>query len=912
MKPLRLKWQAFGPYLKPAEIDFTALQEAIFLISGPTGGGKTSILDAMSFALYCQATGGRRDFRSMRCVSAEDDVPTLIEFDFQLGKHCYRFRRELYRRTKRGTEEVITRDRHECFIKTGEEWSLLLSGSETAVRLKAEELLHLSCEQFSQVIVLPQGEFLRFLRANSKEKGSMLETLFSVQRWESLTRKAVLTANALKSQTEELANYRKSLLEQENVTSLVDLNILTAQAAEQKQQLEKADSKLKILYETSAGKLKIAEKWERAAQTHREAAAALQKAALAAEESGKQLKQAEHFKTESEALQQSAVLAAKEKAGWEEKRQTLQNYLNAQQQAAVLQQKSDSIKAEAVALQEQITKTEESMAVGKAYVEEAQRLAEALPKLLEERTALAAIHTQYEKAATLAEQLLHLQEECKQDTETESQKQALFHTYAASLAEKEALLRNNKAAELAEHLQEGAPCPVCGSLHHPTAAVAAEAPDLPRQIQILREQVQLAQRAAIEAQRDLQHKQNQMNTLIEEYTAVQEQLAVLTNQPWEEIKAEQERLDHKITAYKKKVFSLPQAKKKLQDYLDKQKADEEKHRLTVGEAENLRINAEALLKTVPADFAGEKALLAVREKTAEYEKQYLAYTQESAEKRTLYDNAVKKQNENQTIAQTAAQSLAKAEADFADCRTEWADATPPEPQTLRTQTEQYRQESLAVSQKLGSAGARLSAVQNTLQTVTKWNSQLAALEKQYAYAAKIAQSLNGSNTKKMPILQYVLRIMLEEILTYANQFFGKLSRGRYALCLKEERAAGNAISGLDLEILDGYSMKKRSIETLSGGEQFLASLSLAFGLSDVVQQYSGAVQMDALFIDEGFGSLDQETLDIAMKAIAVLHQNGRMIGIISHVSELKQRIGAQIMVTRDAAGFSHATVKTAE
>ena len=161
----------------------------------------------------------------------------------------------------------------------------------------------------------------------------------------------------------------------------------------------------------------------------------------------------------------------------------------------------------------------------------------------------------------------------------------------------------------------------------------------------------------------------------------------------------------------------------------------------------------------------------------------------------------------------------------------------------------------------------------------------------------------------MPILQYVLSVMLDEVLHSANRFFSTLSRGRYALRLMEGPKGGNSLGGLDLEVLDGASMLPRSIETLSGGEQFLASLSLAFGLSDVVQAHSGAVRLDALFIDEGFGSLDGETLDTAMKALALLQSSGRLVGIISHVSELKNRIGCRVEVTRDAAGFSHASAR---
>ncbi len=170
MRPLRLLLQAFGPYLERTELDFRPFQEkGLFLITGPTGGGKTALLDAMCFALYCRATGGRRSFSAMRCMSAPQETPTLVEFDFALEQETYRFRRTQYVHLKRGTQEPELRESHECFRWEGEEFRLLESGSESAVRRRAENLLHLTCEQFSQVIVLPQGDFLRLLRANSKD-----------------------------------------------------------------------------------------------------------------------------------------------------------------------------------------------------------------------------------------------------------------------------------------------------------------------------------------------------------------------------------------------------------------------------------------------------------------------------------------------------------------------------------------------------------------------------------------------------------------------------------------------------------------------------------------------------------------------------------------------------------------------
>ena len=204
---------------------------------------------------------------------------------------------------------------------------------------------------------------------------------------------------------------------------------------------------------------------------------------------------------------------------------------------------------------------------------------------------------------------------------------------------------------------------------------------------------------------------------------------------------------------------------------------------------------------------------------------------------------------------------------------------------------------------------QLKAKSQALEKIKSMQEELEALSLQYSRVAKLSKLLAGANPKKMPILQYVLSVTLDQVLVSANKFFTILSRGRYALRLMDSPKGGNAYAGLDLEVLDGASMLPRSIETLSGGEQFLASLSLAFGLSDVVQSHAGAVELESLFIDEGFGSLDAETLDTAMKALSALRSGGRLVGVISHVSELQTRIPARIQVSRDAQGFSHARVQ---
>ena len=245
MKPLSLTMQAFGSYLQKTEIDFSLLGDGtIFLITGSTGGGKTTILDAMCFALYCRSTGGHRSWDEMRCTAAPDDLPTLLDFSFRLGSETYRFFRKRQAYRKRGSGERAFREEHSCYRLSGGEWELIETGAETRIRERAQELLHLTCEQFSQVIVLPQGEFLRLLRANSVGKAEILKTLFATGLWQEIARAAKSRADTLAARAGEIRAARASLLEREGVP---DADGLSAKLASLRKEIADREEESSLL-----------------------------------------------------------------------------------------------------------------------------------------------------------------------------------------------------------------------------------------------------------------------------------------------------------------------------------------------------------------------------------------------------------------------------------------------------------------------------------------------------------------------------------------------------------------------------------------------------------------------------------------------------------------------------------------
>lgn len=913
MRPLRLLLQAFGPYLQKNELDFTQFQEpGLFLISGPTGGGKTSLLDAMCFALYCKATGGRRSFAGMRCMSAPEDLPTLVEFDFSLQGQTYRFRRSQYTHINRNTKAPELRESHECFRQEDGEFRLLESGSESAVRRRAEELLHLTCEQFSQVIVLPQGEFLRLLRANSNDKGEMLKTLFSAGIWRAVTDRFHQRERDLEEKARQTSALRGSLLQKENVETTQGLEEKSKTLSQRETLLRQESVETAKKLEQAEALLQAAETYARLESARSDAAQTLEKARKAWEELECQVPQLQKKRSDAQKLREQAVVLAQESAQLKERKDQLLRAQKAETQAAATRKLAKDQQQALEKLKEQEQALSQRLEKGNAFLKSCEESSAKLPALLEQRQKLEQLSSAWEELSRREKRLQEAKNALASGEKAAQQKLLLLETVTQRLEQQERLLRQNAALDLSHTLQEGEPCPVCGSLSHPAPAQGTEALLDPQQIQALREEEKSAREAhtqaaalagsrkaeTVQAEESLKQQQALWTEAASPFgTPSQEKTAALLA----EISAQTENAKRdasRMEAAKEKLRALSEER---DNCLKAESSLREKLSALSAQAKELEHRAEEA-KSACAGLDLNALEHAIGQKQKEYESTEQAAAQLIKEAQEIQNQ----QERAQTALALSKESFEKAEAQWKAFPTPWE--TPPQLDLLRQQCQTLRQENLARREELGKVSSSMQSLNTALQDIRRLDEELSGLESQLSRVAKLSKSLSGTNPLKMPILQYVLSVMLDEVLVSANRFFSTLSRGRYALRLKEGPSS-RGYGGLDLEVLDGGSMLPRSIETLSGGEQFLASLSLAFGLSDVVQNHSGAVRLDSLFIDEGFGSLDGETLDTAMKALAMLQNSGRLIGIISHVSELKNRIPCRVEVTRDAAGFSHASIR---
>lgn len=915
MKPLRLFLQAFGPYPNQAQVDFSAFEDAgLFLISGPTGGGKTALLDAMSFALFGRATGGRRSFDSMRCNAAEDDTPTVVEYDFALGGETYRFHRERYLHINRSTKLPEFRDRHECYVKREGEFHLLESRSESAVRGRAEELLHLTGEQFAQVIVLPQGDFLKLLRANSREKGEMLRTLFSAELWKNATEKLLARTKALEESFHELETRKASLLEQEGLENAgtEDLNAAVCRAAEREAALRKENEALREKLEKTQVLLRAAEEWQRLLHAQAEAQISAQNAQAERARQLEAAKTTEQKRGRLKALREELVSLAQESAALKERAEKLKKAQQAEKSAEAAATRAAAAKKALESERENREALRASLAKGEEYLRRYQEAAQRLPGLLERRQTLEKQKADFEELEARRKKAAQAKEESAAICEKVKGKTLKCKTLAGRLERQELLEKQDAASALSKGLLPGAPCPVCGSTEHPAPALPPEGLLSQEEFAILRQEERKERQELTEL---LARETLAKETLatVEQELKAQEQLCAQSNMAQEAVIAEWTALLTELEETKKEAALLEKARQRmaaLKEAQEKSAAEEAARReeLSALEAQAAELNRQA--QEAQAACAGLDAA-ALELRLQEQEKGY--------EEREKEIDRLQKETEQEAAALERAEAanafsmaaLKKADSDLDVFLKLHPDEQRPEPEKLREEAAAFSAQNAAQAEELGKLTEKAQGLRRAAKSVQALDLELAGLDQTYRRTARLSKLLSGGNQQKLPILQYVLSIMLEEVLGCANRFFSKLSRGRYALRLMEGPKGGNALSGLDLEVLDGASGQPRSIETLSGGEQFLASLSLAFGLSEVVQEHSGAVQLDSIFIDEGFGSLDPETLDVAMKALSLL-QGGtkRMIGIISHVSELKQRIPGRIEVMRDSRGNSCLSIKS--
>ena len=1011
MKPLKLTMQAFGPFAGREEIDFTALGDnPLFLINGQTGSGKSTILDAICFALYGKTTGDEREGAQMRCDHASIETMTELELEFQLGEKTYLIRRTPIQERPKARGEGMTEHKGSALLKEldgTDEGRLIVSSKVSEATAEIELLIGLGVDQFRQVMVLPQGKFRELLMAQSKEREEIFGQLFETHIYKQIEDTLKLRAGDVQRRKQEHDARIKGVLlsahlesEDAIATELEELSPKHAQVQEQKVEAHKKVLSTQSALDAAQALIKQFEAKASLESKRIELANKKDTHAIREDRFKKALKAKEiaHLKLsrDKEGTKREELVRAVQRLGGQEKA-AQRSYLEAEKaqglilkecqdldglkrrQHALEKQKDDcaalikceqrkaEIEARGKAVKTQIEKQEQEKASAKIRLSEVHEKHKSLSGQI---AGIDAARMREKQIQAALEQLLSaekshqdvqlLSEQVTRASDALAKQKVVVESARKNTTTLRMSWHSSQAAQLAQELEEDAPCPVCGSKEHPSPARAVD-----DEAMVSVEDIEHAQETEHREQNTLQRIQADLASVTTQHAREQSRHAqILENlgdyhkpsaqlrtecneasayrQGLESQEKEAELLTRKIAELEKKLAEC----ESVFQSLNSQRED-----LRV-EFSNERTKLESLAQAVPEELRSPGALdkeldevvrqIALLEKKRAESDQALKYAQsalDTAKSRLTSANEQLKQQkeeaENAASAWTTAlsASLFDNEAGFVQAHIDESELS-----ALKAEIEAYNKEvdqieirlaALAdqlkekvspnlelVSQECAQAKAvfdeaekQFSEIDIRVQRLREVQVQLKAAEKEaealqaeYAVVGTLSGVANGQMGNKISLQRFVLGVILEDVLYQASERLLKMSGGRYELLRKLDPNKGNKPSGLDLEVLDGYTNKARPVATLSGGESFMASLALALGLSDVVQAHSGGIRLDTLFIDEGFGSLDSEALDSAIQVLTDLQSSGRMIGIISHVTELKEQMAKRIDVEASGSG----------
>lgn len=1013
MKLHSLEIQAFGPFANKEMIDFSALgNNALFLIDGPTGAGKSSILHAICYALYGETTDSDRKELGLRCDHADANDLTVLSLEFSIREEKYRITRvpNQMRPSKRGegeTEQKPTAHLRRV-LNEGEEETLVAKKTRDA-DVRIEQIVGLAPEQFLQVMVLPQGKFRELLLAKSDDRQTILSTLFQTEIYKRIEQLLKDKAGAIEKQNQKF--------EDRKVEAYSDVAVADGEA------LNKSQKEAVDLLE-----FKLKEK-EAAGGSKQQAITALKTAEVLGNtfttQHNKQ-KELDEFlqKIDEVNSQKTSIKRAEKAASIAPKWQTLQGILkdNKDKKVAIAKAEKDKEQTvfcvgEARAAVEQTTeeyklrdgfKAEEAKVEGyKSKLTTYQSLKDA--SLVAETHYVKAIDQQksLEKQAFDISQVLEnltieieiLDKACVNKAELVEQKLIakglldkrcelevarvdLLGFNQAYLEQKEQFESaeqdykkaeeeanrtemhwfSNQAAVLAAKLKEDQSCAVCGSLEHPNPAVfldnsselIQEGVDQARELQatqlkamnVIKESLQDCLRSVTDKEKGVKQLETELADEANKSVAEVKQFYSNLEKELKNIQSKEKRL---VKAKGEKL-----SKEKVREPIaDKIKAIEDKiPELTANKA-TTKIELESANKQLPEKYRSSEAiklvLTQVRQKITKMENKYTAankaltvvLTDESSiesklkELNNSLDDLYKRQEsqsqlweqalinsefaiqEDFSMAQLADDALealrqkVKAYEDKVKAlqvelgllEDQLNDKQKPDLEQLQQQSDELNIAFTLVEGLWTKASQHLTKLSDTRKKIELIESQQAEIKKQYEVVGTLSKAASGRGNVRVSLERFVLGNILDQVLSIASDRLHIMSKGQYRLIRQnEENQKKNTTAGLDLAIDDAYSGKTRPVATLSGGESFMASLALALGLSDVVQERSGGIQLDTLFIDEGFGSLDQDSLQLAINTLIDLQSTGRTIGIISHVSELKEQMAQRIEVVGSRRG----------
>ena len=941
MRPEKLTISAFGPYADRTEIDFSRLGDSgLYLITGDTGAGKTTIFDAITFALYGQASGQVRDSAMFRSKYADTATETFVELVFSYqGKKYQVFRSPEYMAPKKRGTGLTLRKAEAQLIYPDERQPVTKARDVTRA---IEELLGLDYEQFTQIAMIAQGDFQKLLLAGTVQRGEIFRQIFHTgiyqqvqlklkdaarsryKEYDEMRRSIAQYLDGVKlrqregTEAEEFAELKKGKFEGKLERSLEILKSFIDQGEKRESELLKQEQELDQKIRTmenmlhlSAQKRNLEQKKDLARKQLEQLLPDLEKA------SG----EAEKYKDADQKCEALGILI-REKQEQLKKYQVLEQLKKELDEIRMQLKKCRAGQEANIRQEQQLHKDMEQLKKERSLLENSQLdLQKAITekeKRTQRKSELNGLETGIQEFKSLYEATKEQQKKYQAAYEKAQQQseyyQQLFHSFLDA-----------QAGILAQELKENEPCPVCGSLSHPHPRMISKGRTVTQEI-LDNEKIKLDKLEKISADQSLEAGKLKERSnaswkqivsgaeeLLEEFQefrkeakngngqagdfrTVWKQMILMINREKEQCENLLTESDRKIreaeenTKRKKKVEKLLENLEKEKDMLQEKKnsCDREQYGLTTKASENEKQQKNAAEEIRQAHPEAGKEVL--EKEIREKQQEYIDLKENSRKmKETLERFQAEKARITSTIKTLEEQQKEIGEIREDEIREQYTEST-----MQKTELAEKRKELFSIQ----------SGNLEIFRKVQKRKEEMTKAEAEYVWMKNLSDTANGNlNGKaKIELETYIQMAYFDRILRRANVRLMTMSSGQYELKRQEQSENRKEKAGLDLNVIDHYNGTERSVKTLSGGESFQASLSLALGLSDEIQASAGGIRLDSMFVDEGFGSLDEESLSQAVKALSSLADGHRMVGIISHVAELKDRIENKIIVTKQCSG----------
>lgn len=923
MKPLKLTMSAFGSYAGKNVIDFTGQQQGIFLITGDTGAGKTTIFDAITYALYNQTSGGERNGNMMRSQYAQPETETYVELEFLYRGQTYRVRRNPdYKITKTLKNGKIREQKVPHSVELTLPDGTVFPEKKNATDAKIIEILGLTADQFSQIVMIAQGDFLKLLYTKSDERKMIFSKLFRTDIYwkiqENLRRKSMEMDERIQENDRAFEQEKSRIIllpESEEIPldelverlrerlkdALKEQNLRRANVEELNKKITKYEeiNKLFVSLEKIRQNGKELEARQAESKERRQQIENARKAdkVLVAEQQN--LRQQQAVEQSAQAIAKMTETLANDQEMFET--------LKTQQQEAEAKQKREAadIQKKMLAL-EQSFPSYEALQNARSEEQQAKKVWEDLGKISEEsfhkkKAGIAALKEQQKRQEQVVEQTKKNWEQASLSA-SESAKH-YEHMYEAFLKE--------QAGILAENLSAGCPCPVCGSTVHPDPAKLSD-----HAVTELEVEQAKKTRAAAEEKRDLAYaafeaektEKQKLAQAVEKEEADFVLAQTIAKQQRKEAEQNYVSLQKIAEQIREKLVypSLAEAKKQ---YAAMQKALEAAEQEIAKKRQKVSELAEAMNTLKGQKLAEEENQKTAKKLAVKTEKEYAKLLEKSGFiSEETYHLAIlpersrsklereEKEYESQCLRQQSEQKLLEKQVSgktYTDT-TELNEQLKAEKQALKEAEKTYMELHTAYEND-----------RSVLQNCAVYLEKGKKLESEDQVIKSLSKTANGrlSGSAKIDFETYIQRQYFKQIIHEANKRLLTMSNHQFILKLKEEANTGRKTNeGLDLSVYSLVTDSERDVKTLSGGESFLAALAMALGLSDIVERSAGAIHPDMMFIDEGFGSLDAQSRQQAIEVLGELAGDSRMVGIISHVTELKEQIDRKLVVSRTDKG----------